>query len=85
MRRPAIAVRHATEGGSPVHKPVLWNMMLVMLLVSSALRIGDVCAAERARPIRIGALTESWGTTPPIAGLRDGGWQSCGDGADREF
>src|SRR5712691_5563748 len=71
-RRPAIAVRHATGGGSPVHKPVLWSMMLVVLLVSSALLSGDACAAERARPIRIGALTESWGPTPPIIGLRDG-------------
>jgi hypothetical protein len=55
-----------------VHKPVLGSMVLVMLLVSSALRIGDAGAAERTRPIRIGALTESWGPTPAIVGLRDG-------------
>jgi putative tryptophan/tyrosine transport system substrate-binding protein len=55
-----------------VHKPVLGSMALVMLLVSSALLTGDACAAERARPIRIGALTESWGPTPPIVGLREG-------------
>jgi ABC-type uncharacterized transport system substrate-binding protein len=72
MRQPAIAVRHATEGGSPVHKPVLGSMVLVVLLVSSALLSGDACAAERARPIRIGALTDSWGPTPEIVGLRDG-------------
>src|SRR5262245_179135 len=71
-RRPAIAVRHATEGGSPVHKPVIWNMVLIMLLVSSALHSGDARAAERDRPIRIGALTESWGPTPQILALRDG-------------
>src|SRR5262245_43496459 len=71
-RRPAIAVRHATEGGTSVHKPVLGSMVLVVLLVSSALRSGDARAAEHDRPIRIGALTESWGTTPPIVGLRDG-------------
>jgi ABC-type uncharacterized transport system substrate-binding protein len=47
-------------------------MVLVMLLVSSALRSGDAGAAERARPIRIGALTESWGPTPQIVGLREG-------------
>jgi putative ABC transport system substrate-binding protein len=47
-------------------------MALVVLLVSSALLSGDTRAAERARPFRIGALTESWGTTPPIVGLRDG-------------
>jgi putative ABC transport system substrate-binding protein len=55
-----------------VHKPVLGSMVLVMLLVSSALRSGDAGAAERARPIRIGALTESWGPTPQIVGLREG-------------
>ena len=55
-----------------MHKPVLWSVVLVMLLVSSALRIGHAHAAERARPIRIGALTESWGPTPQIIALRDG-------------
>ena len=55
-----------------MRKPVLWSMVLIVLLVSSALRRGDARAAERARPIRIGALTESWGPTPPIIGLRDG-------------
>jgi putative ABC transport system substrate-binding protein len=47
-------------------------MVLVVLVVSNGLLIGDASAAERARPIRIGALTESWGPTPPIVGLRDG-------------
>jgi putative ABC transport system substrate-binding protein len=51
---------------------MLWSMMLVILLMSSALRIGDAGAAERARPVRIGALTESWGLTPPVMALRDG-------------
>ena len=55
-----------------MHKPVLGSMVLVVLLVSSALPSGDARAAERARPIRIGALTESWGTTPQIIALRDG-------------
>ena len=55
-----------------MYKPVLWSTVLVMLLVSSTLLSGDASAAERARPIRIGALTESWGPTPPIVGLRDG-------------
>ena len=32
----------------------------------------DGHCAERARPIRIGALTDSWGPTPTIVGLRDG-------------
>ena len=55
-----------------MHKPVLWSMALVVLLLSSALLSGDASAAERARPIRIGALTESWGPTPQIIALRDG-------------
>jgi hypothetical protein len=55
-----------------VHKPVSWSMELVVLLVSSALLSGDASAAERAHPIRIGALTESWGPTPQIIALRDG-------------
>jgi putative ABC transport system substrate-binding protein len=29
-------------------------------------------AAERAKPIRIGVLTDSWGPTPGVVGLRDG-------------
>ena len=55
-----------------MHKPVLGSMVLVVLLVSSTPLSGDAHAAERARPIRIGALTESWGPTPQILALRDG-------------
>ena len=29
-------------------------------------------AAERAKPVRIGVLTDSWGPTPGVVGLRDG-------------
>src|SRR4030095_9612731 len=32
----------------------------------------SVPAAERARPLRIGAVTASWGPTPQVLGLRDG-------------
>lgn len=42
-----------------MHKSVLGSIVLVVLLVSSGLLIGDASAAERACPIRIGALTES--------------------------
>src|SRR5262245_38532848 len=51
---------------------MLWSIVLIVLLVSRALRLGNASAAERASPIRIGALTESWGPTPVIVGLRDG-------------
>src|SRR5262245_46586606 len=44
----------------------------MVLLVSSALLSGTAHAAERTRPFRIGALTESWGPTPAIVALRDG-------------
>jgi putative ABC transport system substrate-binding protein len=43
-----------------------------MLVVSSGVLGGGVPAAERVRPVRIGALTSSWGPTPGIVGLRDG-------------
>ncbi|MFQ5945372.1 MAG: ABC transporter substrate-binding protein [Anaerolineae bacterium] len=44
----------------------------LVLLLSSALLVSSAGAGERAGPIRIGALTESWGPTPSIVGLRDG-------------
>jgi len=46
--------------------------MVLVSLVSSGLLVGGVGAAERGRPIRIGVLTESWGPTPHVFGLRDG-------------
>ena len=45
---------------------------LVVLIVSGAPLMSTASAAERARPFRIGALTESWGPTAGIVGLRDG-------------
>ena len=45
---------------------------LVVLIVSGAQLIGEASAAERGRPFRIGAFTESWGPTPGIVGLREG-------------
>jgi putative ABC transport system substrate-binding protein len=44
----------------------------IVLLVGHVLLAGTAQAAERTRPIQIGALTESWGPTPAIVGLRDG-------------
>lgn len=53
------------------------NLRLSWLWVAAFLVMGiglgsDASHAERARPIRIGALTDSWGATPHITGLRDG-------------
>lgn len=45
---------------------------LSLLLVSSGLVVAGAAAAERAEPVRIGALTDSWGPTPGMVGLRDG-------------
>jgi putative tryptophan/tyrosine transport system substrate-binding protein len=45
---------------------------LLMLVALNPLLICDVVAAERTKPIRIGVLTDSWGPTPGVVGLRDG-------------
>ena len=47
-------------------------VFLSLLLVSGWLLPGGLCADERDRPIRIGALTPSWGPPPQVVGLRDG-------------
>jgi putative ABC transport system substrate-binding protein len=47
-------------------------LILLLLLAGCALPICDVGAAERSKPIRIGALTDAWGPTVGIVGLRDG-------------
>jgi putative ABC transport system substrate-binding protein len=49
-----------------------WSIALGMLLLSSGSLPRGPEAAERTRPLRIGALTDSWGSTPSMAGLRDG-------------
>ena len=54
-----------------MRKLIVGSIVLIVLLVSRGL-LSSVGAAERARPIRIGALTWSWGPTPALVGLRDG-------------
>src|SRR5712692_3546199 len=49
-----------------------WSVALVGLLVSSGLLTGSGGAEERAQPVKIGVLTQSWGPTPSTVGLRDG-------------
>ncbi len=50
-----------------------WQIVVIaLLLLSSGLFIRGVSRAERSGPVRIGALTASWGPTPPVVGLRDG-------------
>lgn len=48
---------------------------------------GGLLAREvraQSRPVKIGALTESWGPTPALVGLRDG-LQELGYGEDKDF
>jgi putative ABC transport system substrate-binding protein len=49
-----------------------WGLILFVLVVLKRLLICNVSAAERTKPIRIGVLTDSWGPTPGVVGLRDG-------------
>src|SRR5262245_6179143 len=60
------------RGREFVRAPVLVHITCIVLLASHVLLGGTAHAAERTRPIRIGALTDSWGPTPPVVGLRDG-------------
>jgi len=48
------------------------SFAIALLLIGGGLIGGGAGAAERTGPFLIGALTESWGPTPPIVGLRDG-------------
>lgn len=45
--------------------------MFFAVLVGSGC-VTDGLAAERAKPVKIGALTDSWGPTPGVVGVRDG-------------
>jgi putative ABC transport system substrate-binding protein len=46
--------------------------LAVLLLAGLLLLPGGVAALDHGRPVNIGALTTSWGPTPPVVGLRDG-------------
>lgn len=58
--------------------------MPLLLLLVSGLIISGVGAAERGKPIKIGVLTESWGPTPHVVGLRDG-LKELGYREDQDF
>ncbi len=55
-----------------MRKFVVGCIVLIALAVSGGLLAGGTSAAERNRPILIGALTDSWGPTPQSVGLREG-------------
>jgi putative ABC transport system substrate-binding protein len=42
------------------------------LLTGPVLHVQNADSAERTGPVKIGALTQSWGPTPQMVGLRDG-------------
>jgi len=56
----------------------------LLLLTGTALLVAEVIAAERDRPVQIGALTDSWGPTPGMVGLRDG-LQELGYRENKDF
>lgn len=59
--------------------------LLALAIVLTIPRVmGSAAEAQRAGPVRIGALTESWGPTTLIVGLRDG-LQELGYREDRDF
>jgi len=63
------------------------GLRLLVLAITLAIHglIGGTAEAQRAaRPVQIGALTESWGPTPAIIGLRDG-LQALGYREDKDF
>jgi ABC-type uncharacterized transport system substrate-binding protein len=45
---------------------------ILSLLIALTLFTSGAGAVDRPKPIRIGALTDSWGPTPGLIGLRDG-------------
>jgi putative ABC transport system substrate-binding protein len=48
------------------------SFVFFLLIALTSLGTSDAGAVERPKPIRIGALTDSWGPTPGVIGLRDG-------------
>jgi putative ABC transport system substrate-binding protein len=50
----------------------LGRVASVLLCIICGMPTGVTGAEERARPFLIGALTDSWGPTPTMVGLRDG-------------
>jgi putative ABC transport system substrate-binding protein len=62
-----------------------WQIVgIACLVLLSGWITRDLSHAKRDRPIRIGALTESWGPTPNMVGLRDG-LQKLGYREDEDF
>jgi putative tryptophan/tyrosine transport system substrate-binding protein len=61
-----------------------FGLSLLVLFAFQSLLVLDLAAAERLKPIRIGTLTDSWGPTPGVIGLRDG-LKNLGYREDQDF
>jgi ABC-type uncharacterized transport system substrate-binding protein len=62
------------RGSGRTRQRPLWRcgLALLGLLAGAGLHGGSADSAERTGPVKIGALTQSWGPTPVMVGLRDG-------------
>jgi putative tryptophan/tyrosine transport system substrate-binding protein len=49
-----------------------WRALATALLIALSCELPTALAQGRARPVRIGGLTVSWGWTPGFVGLREG-------------
>jgi putative ABC transport system substrate-binding protein len=58
--------------------------ILFLFIATDAFLLAGAGAAERGKPVQIGALTDSWGPTPGMVGLRDG-LQELGYRENKDF
>ena len=80
--------RHISHSEGLTRPPIQiqnrWLRVLSLLILIAPLRMGGLGYAEPASPFRIGVLTDSWGATPHVQGLRDG-LSDLGYREDRDF
>ncbi|HEX9819814.1 MAG TPA: hypothetical protein VGD07_09405, partial [Methylomirabilota bacterium] len=74
----------SAPGPAPSGRPRCWTLLVLLWLIGEGLAPSPALAQPRAAPILIGALTESWGPTPAIVGLRDG-LVAMGHREDQDF
>ena len=66
------------------HQWSVASLSFCTLVLLPLLLVCDIGAAERKKPVLIGALTDSWGPTPGVVGLRDG-LKELGYREDQDF
>jgi len=67
-----------------VMKVMVRRFLFLILAFICGLLTADSRAAERAKPIKIGVLTDSWGPTPGVVGLR-AGLEKLGHRENKDF